>query len=78
MSNRDITKIKLSLNGKTLMVPVNSTLLDIVNLHFKGDPLPLKGISAAVNREIVFRSQWDTFLLKDSYIIEILNVTQGG
>jgi sulfur carrier protein len=38
----------------------------------------MSGVAVAVNREIVSRSQWDSYNLSDGDIVEILTAAAGG
>ena len=37
-----------------------------------------KGFAVAVNEEVVFRSMWQTALVKEGDTVEIIRATQGG
>jgi len=63
-------------NGEDKKVQSN---LNIINLIKYLNMNPLKsGIAVAVDREVIPKSKWETFILEDGSVVEIIRAVQGG
>jgi sulfur carrier protein len=68
--------VNLRVNGEPRQVPSGLLLADLVT-EVNGSPVT-GGVAAAVNGEVVPRSQWRERALSEGDRIEILGATQGG
>lgn len=64
------------MNGTEQTVDPGTTLADLVRAT-RGDAAG-KGTAAAVNGDVVTRSEWPTTELSDGDAIEVLTASQGG
>lgn len=40
--------------------------------------IPLQNIAVAVNNRIIYRKEWDTFVLKEGDCLLVIKATKGG
>ncbi|MEN3028749.1 MAG: sulfur carrier protein ThiS [Aquificaceae bacterium] len=68
--------MKLVVNGKELNVKEGITLQELLN-HMD-IPLRPVGLAVAVNEEVVPKSRYGVFKLKEGDRVEIVNIVGGG
>lgn len=68
--------MKLVVNGKELNVKEDITLQELLN-HMD-IPLRPVGLAVAVNEEVVPKSRYGVFKLKEGDRVEIVNIVGGG
>ena len=68
--------MKIVVNGATRALETGVTLADVVAAA-RGDALG-KGVAAALNGEVVTRSEWPLTSLSDGDRVEVLTASQGG
>jgi len=67
--------MSISVNGTGRdLAPAGSTLADLI-AEVAGS---LRGSAAVVDGEVVPRSEWERFELRDGQHIEVIKATQGG
>ncbi len=66
--------MKLIINGENLKFSDNLTLLEVIH---KLD-IENKVMAVAVNTEVVKKQNWNSFKLKESDKVELLNFVGGG
>ena len=67
-------KIKIKLNGKTVLIPKNSSLK---NLAYKFK-IPLNKVAIEINMEIIDKRKLNKIIIKSSDKIEIVQFIGGG
>ncbi len=68
--------MQILINGEDKKVQPN---LNITELIKQLNMNPLKsGIAVAVDREVIPKSKWETFILEDGSVVEIIRAVQGG
>ena len=67
--------MEVHINDQKLSAPEKSTLYDALQLVKLRQS---QGIAIAVNDQVVNRSAWNTYQLKDQDKILIIKATQGG
>ena len=68
--------MQILINGEDKKVQPN---LNITELITQLNMNPLKsGIAVAVDREVIPKSKWETFILEDGSVVEIIRAVQGG
>tara|TARA_X000001036_G_scaffold223531_1_gene209191 strand:- start:1740 stop:1958 length:219 start_codon:yes stop_codon:yes gene_type:complete len=67
-------KIKIKLNGKTVLIPKNSSLKNLAN-KFK---IPLNKVAIEINMEIIDKRKLNKIIIKSSDKIEIVQFIGGG
>ena len=67
-------KIKIKLNGKTVLIPKNSSLKNLAN-KFK---IPLNKVAIDINMEIIDKRKLNKIIIKSSDKIEIVQFIGGG
>jgi sulfur carrier protein len=66
--------MKVIVNGEPRDLPDGATVADVVaSVTAAG-----AGVAAALNDEVVRRSEWDTTRLSDDDRLEVLTAVQGG
>lgn len=68
--------IKIFVNGQEVNLPKDTTL--ITALSQAGFDVNKAGCAIAVNCEFIPRSRYETTLLKENDVIEVLTAMQGG
>lgn len=68
--------MNIVVNGTTKTIETGSTLADLV-AEMRGDASG-KGTAAAVNGDVVTRSEWSMTALSEGDRIEVLAASQGG
>lgn len=68
--------MKIQFNGQPHEIETNTTLAAVINQRFARDTD--SGIAAAVNGEVLSRSQWHVVLLNDGDEVELLQAVAGG
>lgn len=63
-------------NGEDIKVQPNLNIIKLIN-HLNMNPLK-SGIAVAVDREVIPKSKWETFILEDGCEVEIIRAVQGG
>lgn len=66
--------MNICVNGEPREVPTGLTVMALLT-ELTGSP---RGSAAAVDGEVVPRSEWETFRLLDGHSIEVLTAVQGG
>jgi sulfur carrier protein len=66
----------IRLNGKTLEYDSPLSLTDLLQRY--GITLSTGRVAVACNEQIIFRSQWDSFIVQEGDRIEIIYAVQGG
>jgi sulfur carrier protein len=64
----------VTINGTPRELPAGATAADAVRLITDA----ATGLAVAVNDEVLRRAAWDTAVLADGDVIEILTAVQGG
>ena len=67
-------KIKIKLNGKTVLIPKNSSLK---NLAYKFK-IPLNKVAIEINMEIIDKRKLNNIIIKPADKIEIVQFIGGG
>ena len=67
-------KIKIKLNGKTVLIPKNSSLKNLAN-KFK---IPLNKDAIEINMEIIDKRKLNKIIIKSADKIEIVQFIGGG
>jgi len=67
-------KIKIKLNGKTVLIPKNSSLKNLAN-KFK---IPLNKVAIEINMEIIDKRKLNKIIIKSADKIEIVQFIGGG
>ena len=67
-------KIKIKLNGKTVLIPKNSSLKNLAN-KFK---IPLNKVAIEINMEIIDKRKLNNIIIKPADKIEIVQFIGGG
>ncbi len=71
-----IAGIELTLNGEPRRLPAGATLA--VAVRETGADANERGIAAALDGEVVPRSQWNDQALRDGHRVEVVRAVQGG
>jgi sulfur carrier protein len=66
--------MKLIVNGEPEEWADAITLAELVAGRMRSD----KGVAAAVDGEVVRRTEWPTYVLRDGQSVELLTAVQGG
>ena len=66
--------MKLIINGENLEFNDNLTLLEVINKL----EIESKVMAVAVNTEVIKKESWNSFKLKESDRVELLNFVGGG
>ena len=67
--------MKVTLNGKPAQLPPKATLPDV--LAILGFETP-RGVAVAVDGDVIPRSRWTAFELRNGMKVEVLRAVQGG
>jgi sulfur carrier protein len=65
----------LTLNGKAAELPPDTTLPDVLAILGFESP---RGVAVAVDGDVVPRSRWTGFQLRNGMRVEVLRAVQGG
>jgi sulfur carrier protein len=65
----------LTLNGKATELPPDTTLPDVLAILGFESP---RGVAVAVDGDVVPRSRWTGFQLRNGMRVEVLRAVQGG
>ncbi len=63
-------------NGEDKKVQPNLNIMELIK-QLNMNPLK-SGIAVAVDREVIPKSKWETFILEDGSVVEIIRAVQGG
>lgn len=66
--------IMIKINSKTEEIPKETSLLQLVALK----NIATRGIAIAINQQVINRSNWGAYQLKENDNILIIKATQGG
>jgi len=66
--------IAVTVNGVHQDVPAAMTLLELLELR----STPARGVAVAMDFEVVRRADWETTLLHDGAVIEVVTAAAGG
>ena len=66
--------IMIKINSKTEEIPKETSLLQLVALK----NITTRGIAIAINQQVINRSNWGVYQLKENDNILIIKATQGG
>jgi sulfur carrier protein len=66
----------IEVNGKPAQLGSGSSVTAV--LEWMRLDINARGVAVAVDGEVVPRSDWDTFRLRDSARVEVLGAMQGG
>lgn len=66
--------MKITVNGEVRQLADRSTLAGLLH-ELTGSP---RGSAAAVDGEVIPRSEWTTFALCEGQSVEVLTAVQGG
>ncbi|CAI9429119.1 sulfur carrier protein ThiS [Candidatus Ornithobacterium hominis] len=66
--------IMIKINSKTEEIPKETSLLQLVALK----NITTRGIAIAINQQVINRSNWGAYQLKENDNILIIKATQGG
>jgi sulfur carrier protein len=69
-----MAKIKIFLNGELREIPENLSVKELFSLL----ELPSKHCAVEVNKEIIFKANWDTKILDKEDKVEIVRAIGGG
>lgn len=69
-----MTKIKILLNGESREVPEDLSIIEL----FKFLELSEKHCAVEINKEIIFKTNWDKRLLINEDKVEIVRAIGGG
>ncbi|MCT7905150.1 MAG: sulfur carrier protein ThiS [Candidatus Ornithobacterium hominis] len=64
----------IKINSKTEEIPKETSLLQLVALK----NITTRGIAIAINQQVINRSNWGAYQLKENDNILIIKATQGG
>ncbi len=70
--------MKVFINGEERQLTTNSITLKTLLKTYYPHLLEAKGIAIAVNQEVVPKSRWENYRLKEKDKIEIVSAFQGG
>lgn len=65
----------LELNGEATEIPAEATVPDLLAILGFESP---RGVAVAADGEVVPRSEWSRFQLRDGMRVEVLRPVQGG
>ncbi len=68
--------MKLTINGKAYKTDQANTLDELMS-EFRNSESH-EGIAVAVDEEVIPKSQWDVYQIKDGSSIEVITAVQGG
>ena len=68
--------MQIRINGEDKEVQPNLNIKELIK-QLNMDPLK-SGIAVAVDREVIPKSKWETFILEDGSVVEIIRAVQGG
>ena len=71
-------QLSCTVNGEAWTMQPAATVSDVLQLLVGGADPYRRGFAAALNGEVVPRSQWASTALHDGDRIEVLTVAQGG
>ncbi|MBO4738850.1 MAG: sulfur carrier protein ThiS [Bacteroidales bacterium] len=67
--------MNITINKNIVQVKENSTLKEVIVASGINSQL---GMAVAVNNEVITKSKWDTFCLKENDNIVVINAVCGG
>ena len=67
-------KVKVIVNGQPREVPEGTSVAELVSSVAPA----VSGVAAALNDEVVRRSDWEATTLRDADRLEVLTAVQGG
>ncbi len=68
--------MQIRINGEDKEVQPNLNIKELIK-QLNMDLLK-SGIAVAVDREVIPKSKWETFILEDGSVVEIIRAVQGG
>lgn len=68
--------MQIIINGKSHTTSSNSTIPEVLTALLSSSIE--EGIAVCVNREIIPRSQWESYRIEEGDHLEIVQATQGG
>jgi sulfur carrier protein len=66
--------IRATVNGEAADLAAGTTLAEVVAMVCESD----RGVAVAVGREVVPRSAWPSFRVRDGAFIEVVTAAAGG
>jgi sulfur carrier protein len=66
--------MNVTVNGQRRTIAAGTRLAELLD----GEHVPARGTAAAVDGEVVPRSNWTQFLLHEGQAVELLTAVQGG
>jgi sulfur carrier protein len=69
--------MNITVNGNQINTD-STTLISIIYAYYPNSKENLKGIAIAINGEIVPKSEWNSYNIRENDTIELISATQGG